>query len=179
MNQGTKMPLISNVPQITFTPAGLVLPTESAILTGVQADMNAAFGGGLNPSLETPQGQLASTQTAVIGDKNAEVAYIVNQVDPQYADGRFQDAIARIYYLTRKPATPTAVTATLIGLSGTVVPAGTLAQDTSGNTYTLSGTTTIPIGGSIDAEFQNEINGPIPCAAGTLTKVYQASRGQG
>lgn len=171
------MPLISSVPQITFTPAGLVLPTEAAILTGVQADMNAAFGGGLNLALETPQGQLASSQTAVIGDKNGEVAYIVNQVDPQYADGRFQDAIGRIYYLTRKPATSTAVTATLIGLNGTVVPAGTLAQDTSGNTYALSGTVTIPIGGSIDADFQNVATGPIACPSGTLTRVYQAIPG--
>lgn len=139
--------------------------------------MNAAFGGGLNPALETPQGQLASSQTAVIGDKNNEVVTIVNQVDPQYSDGRFQDAIGRIYFLTRKPATPTAVTATLNGLAGTVVPAGTLAQDTSGNTYACSGDVTIDVTGSVTAEFQNIETGPIPCAAGTLTQVYQAVPG--
>lgn len=167
----------SAVPKIQFTPAGLVIPAETDILAGVQADINAAFGGGLNPGLETPQGQLASSQTAVIGDKNNEVVTIVNQVDPQYSDGRFQDAIGRIYFLTRKPATPTAVTATLNGLAGTVVPAGTLAQDTSGNTYALSGDATIGAGGVVDAEFQNIENGPIPCAAGTLTQVYQAIPG--
>lgn len=171
------MPLPSSVPKIEFTPAGLVVPTETAILAGVQADMNAAFGGGLNQALETPQGQLASSQTAVIGDKNNEVVLIVNQIDPQYADGRFQDAIGRIYFLTRKPATPTAVTATLTGIPGTVVPAGTLAQDTSGNTYACSGNATIGVGGTVDAEFQNIETGPIPCAAGTLTQVYQAVAG--
>lgn len=165
------------MPKIQFTPAGLVIPAETDILAGVQADMNAAFGGGLNPGLETPQGQLASSQAAVIGDKNNEVALIVNQVDPQYSADRFQDAIGRIYFLTRKPATPTAVTATLNGLAGTVVPAGTLAQDTSGNTYALSGDATIGAGGVVDAEFQNIENGPIPCAAGTLTQVYQAIPG--
>lgn len=167
----------SSVPKIQFTPAGVVIPAETDILAGVQADINAAFGGGLNPALETPQGQLASSQTAVIGDKNNEVVTIVNQVDPQYSDGRFQDAIGRIYFLTRKPATPTAVTATLNGLAGTVVPAGTLAQDTNGNTYALSGDATIGAGGVVDAEFQNIENGPIPCAAGTLTQVYQAIPG--
>lgn len=169
--------MTSAVPQIEFTTAGLIVPTEAAILAGVQADYDAAFGGGLNPALETPQGQLATSTTAVIGDKNNEVAVIVNQVDPQYADGRFQDAIARIYFLTRKPATSTAVTATLIGLGGTVVPAGTFAQDTSGNTYALTGDATIPVGGSVDAEFQNVATGPIPCAVDTLTKVYQAVPG--
>lgn len=139
--------------------------------------MNAAFGGGLNPALETPQGQLASSQAAIIGDKNNEFALFVNQVDPQYAADRFQDAIGRIYFLTRKPATPTAVTATLGGVPGTVIPAGTFAQDTDGNTYALSGAATIGPGGTVDADFQNIQTGPIPCAAGTLTSVYQAIPG--
>lgn len=167
----------SSVPKIQFTPAGLVIPAETDILAGVQADMNAAFGGGLNPGLDTPQGQLASSQAAVIGDKNNEVALIVNQVDPQYSADRFQDAIGRIYFLTRKPATPTAVTVTLGGIAGTVIPAGTFAQDTDGNTYALSGDATIGIAGTVDADFQNIQTGPIPCAAGTLTSVYQAIPG--
>lgn len=167
----------SAVPKIKFTAAGLVIPAETDVLAGVQADMNAAFGGGLNPTLETPQGQLASSQAAVIADKNNEIATVVNQVDPQYAADRFQDAIGRIYFLTRKPATPTAVTATLNGLAGTVIPAGTLAQDTSGNTYAASGAATIGPAGTVEAEFQNIENGPIPCAAGTLTQVYQAVPG--
>ena len=122
--------------------------------------MNAAFGGGLNPALETPQGQLASSQTAVIADKNSEIALIVNQVDPLYASDRFQDAIGRIYFLDRKPATATAVTATLGGLSGTVVPAGTFAQDTSGNTYVLLGDVTIGAGGTVSSSWQNIATGP-------------------
>ncbi len=167
----------SSVPQISFTPAGLVLPTETAILTGVQADINTAFGGGVNPALETPQGQLASSEAAIIADKNAEVAFIVNQIDPQYSDGRFQDAIARIYYLTRKPATSTSVTATLGGVPSTVISAGTLAQDTGGNTYSLTANATIGVGGTVDAEFQNITTGPIPCPTASLIKVYQSISG--
>jgi uncharacterized phage protein gp47/JayE len=168
---------LSSVPKIQFTPAGLVIPAETAVLAGVQDDINAAFGGGLNPALETPQGQLASSQAAIIGDKNNEFALFVNQVDPQYSADRFQDAIARIYFLTRKPATPTSVQATLTGLVGTVIPGGTLAQDTSGNTYACAGAVTIDATGSVTAEFQNVATGPIPCAAGTLTQVYQAVPG--
>lgn len=171
------MALPSSVPKIQFTPAGLVIPTEADILSGVQTDMNAAFGGGLNPALETPQGQLASSQTAVIADKNAEFLNIVNQVDPQYSSGRFQDGIARIYFLNRNPATSTTVVATLTGVPGTVVPATTLAQDTDGNTYVSTGAATIGAAGTVDAEFQNIVTGPIPCAAGTLTQVYQAIPG--
>jgi len=171
------MPLTSSVPSITFTPAGVVLPTEPDILSGVQTDIDAAFGGGLNPALETPQGQIASSETAIIGDKNNQIALIVNQVDPQYSDGRFQDGIGRIYYLNRKPATSTSVTATLGGVAGAVIPAGTLAQDTGGNTYALTANATIGIGGTVNAEFQNIKTGPIPCPPSSLVTVYQAVSG--
>jgi hypothetical protein len=167
----------TSVPPIQFTDAGVIIPTEAAILAGVQTDMNSAFGGGLNPALNTPQGQLASSTTAVIADKDNNIAYLVNQFDPQYASGRFQDALARIYFLTRKPATSTVVTCTLGGLSGTVIPAGTFAQDTSGNTYTLLGTATIGSGGTVSSTWQNVTTGPIACPAGTLSKVYQAVSG--
>ena len=58
--------MTTNVPAIQFTTAGIVVPEESAILTGVQEDINAAFGGNLNfTNLNTPQGQLASSWAAV------------------------------------------------------------------------------------------------------------------
>jgi hypothetical protein len=167
----------TSVPQIQFTDAGLVIPSSAAILAGTQTDMDAAFGGGLNPALETPQGQLASSQAAIIADKDAEIASVVNQFDPQYASGRFQDALARIYFLTRKPATSTVVTCTLGGVPTSPVPAGTLAQDTNGNTYVLLGTVVIGSGGTVSGTFANFATGPIPCPAGTLIRVYQAVTG--
>lgn len=171
------MALTSNVPKITFTQTGVVIPAESDVLAGVQSDINAAFGGGLNPALETPQGQLASSQSAAIGYKNGEFAYFVNQVDPQYSSGKFQDGIGRIYFLNRKPATSTSVMCTLTGSIGAVIPAGSFAQDTNGNTYAATGDITIGLAGTANGEFQNVKTGPIPCASGTLTKVYQAVAG--
>lgn len=168
---------MSSVPAIQFTDAGVVLPTEAAILEGVQTDIDSAFGGGVNPQLSSPQGQIASSDTAIIAEKNSEIAFLVNQFDPQYASGRYQDALARIYFLTRKPATATVVTATLGGLPGTVVPAGTFAQDTAGNTYTLLSNATIGSGGTVTSTWQNNATGPIPCPSGTLTVVYQAVSG--
>jgi hypothetical protein len=168
--------LTTSVPQIQFTPQGPIIPDDTDILAGVQIDMNYAFGGGLNPALNTPQGQLASSTAAIIADKDAEIALIVNQMDPQYATGRFQDGIGRIYFIDRIGATTTAVACSLTGPGG-IVPPGSLAQDTSGNTYSLLGTVTIPAGGTVIGSFQNVITGPIPCPAGTLTQVYQAVPG--
>ena len=167
----------TSVPPIVWTPEGVVLPTDAAILAGRQEDIDNAFGGGVNPALETPQGQIASSDSAIISDKNSAIAYIANQVDPLYAEGRFQDAIGRIYFMTRQAAVSTVVIATIGGLPGTYIAAGALALDTSQNVYQLLGAVTIGSGGTIPAEFANVATGPIPCAAGALSQIYRAVPG--
>jgi len=168
------MPITTNVPSLSFGAAGVVAPPESKILSGVLTDMNAAFGGFLNTqNLETPQGQLASSLTAIIGDKNATLMRYVSQVDPLYAQGRMQDAIGRIYFLDRKPAEPTVVTVTCIGLIGVNIPLGALVSDSAGNIYACTEAGVIPPTGSIDLQFANQQTGPIACPAGTITSLYQ------
>ena len=167
----------TNVPEPIFTPTGLVLPTEAAILTGVQEDYNAAFGGNLNPALNTPQGQLCTTTAAIIANANTVFATFVNQVDPDTATGFMQDAIARIYFLNRNPAVPTTVNLQCVGAFGTPIPVGALAQDTSGNIYSCTQAGSIPVGGSVTLSFANVVPGPTACPANTVTIIYQAING--
>lgn len=169
--------MATSVPAIKFTPTGLVLPQESAILSGVQKDIDQAFGGGVNPALETPQGQLAQSTTAIIGDTNDTFAEFVNQIDPDFAAGKMQDAIARIYFLNRKPSAPTAVQCVCTGSEGTVIPVGAKAKDTSGNIYICTQQGRIPSGGSITLGFANLEHGPIACPAGTLNSIYKTIPG--
>lgn len=168
---------MSSIPPIQFTPEGVILPTDAQILSGAQSDIDTAFGGGVNPALETPQGQLATSEAALVAEKNSEIAYIVNQVDPNFAAGRFQDAIGRIYFLKRMPATSTVVTCTLGGVPGTVIPAGALALDTAQNTYQLLDAVSIGSGGTVAGQFANLQTGPVPCPSGSLTQIYQAISG--
>lgn len=169
--------MTTNVPALQFTAAGLVVPQESDILTGVQTDYNEAFGGNLNPSLETPQGQLASSTAAIIAACNAALAELVNQVNPDTNDGIYQDAIARIYFLERSPGVPTNVACVCTGAFGTVIPVGAEAQDTSGNRYVCTDGGTIPVSGNITLNFANVLDGPTPCPANTLTTIYRAIPG--
>lgn len=163
----------TSVPSIEFTPTGLVIPSEPAILAGVQADMNAAFGGNLNPTLTTSQGQVASSTSAIIADSNSAFAEFVDQVDPDNATGFMQDAIARIYFLNRQPGTSTVVQLVCTGQQGVTIPVGAQAEDTSGNIYACTQAGTIPSGGSVTLPFANIILGPVPCPANTVTIIYQ------
>lgn len=136
--------MVSNVPKITFGPTGLIVPTEQAILAGVQADINAAFGGNVNAGLSTPQGQIAVSEAAVIAAANAQFLALVNGIDPAYAAGRMQDGIGRIYMMSRIQAIATSVTATCTGIAGTLIPIGALAIDKSGAIYAATQLGTIP-----------------------------------
>lgn len=167
----------TNVPSIVFSSTGITLPDESAILAGELADMNTAFGGGMSTSLSSPQGQLAQSMAAIIGDKNAQIALIVNQVNPDTAEDRFQDAIGRIYFLSRIAASGTLVTGTCMGLVGTVIPAGSVAQDTAGFQYASIADATIPAGGTVNVDFQCLTTGPIGCPIGSLSTIYRAVTG--
>lgn len=169
--------MTTNVPAPTFGAAGFLAPAESDILAGVQADQQAAFGGNLNPSLTTPQGQLAQSMAAIIGDKNNQFLALANGVDPAFAAGRMQDAIGRIYYIERIAAASTVVTATCTGLAGVVIPAGAQAQDQAGNRYLCTQAGTIPAGGSIALTFACATTGAIACPIGYLNTIYQAVPG--
>ncbi len=171
------MPNSSAVPDVTFDLTGLVLPTDADILAGVQSDMNAAFGGRLNPALSTPQGQLATSIAAIVSDKNALFAEYVNQIDPDTADGRMQDAIARIYFIDRLPATSTVVAVTCIGLVNTVIPVGSLVAANDGTIYSCIGAGVIPLSGTITLNFAAQTTGPIICAAGAITTIYRTIPG--
>jgi len=170
--------MTTNVPAPSFGVTGFVAPSEADVLAGVEADMNAAFGGNLNfDNQETPQGQLATSTTAIIGNANDTFVAITNQVDPAFAAGRMQDAIGRIYFITRNPSEPTVVQATCTGLPGVVIPEGAIAQATDENLYVCTQAGTIPAGGTIALSFSCSVNGPVPCPEGSLNVIYQAIPG--
>lgn len=169
------MPYQTQVPAITFSSSGVQVPTQAQILAGVQADMNAAFGGNLNQGLTTPQGQLATSETAVLAAAYAAFLYVVNSVDPAYASGRFQDAIGRIYFMTRLPPQPTVLQVSCAGLTGLSIPAGALVTDVAGNVYACTTAGAIPAGGAITLPFACTVTGAV--AVPSSVTIYQAIQG--
>lgn len=174
---------MTNVPSPTFGPNGFIIPATTAVLDGVCQDIDQAFGGNLNldPSdtatLSTPQGQLATSETAVIDEVNVTFLFLTQQLDPAFSSGRYQDALARIYNLQRNPSQPTVVQALCTGDAGVVIPVNAIAIAADGNQYLCTEQGTIPVGGSITLPFACAVPGPIPCPAGTLNQIYQVIPG--
>lgn len=176
--------MATNVPAPTFGPNGVQIPTDQQILAGVQADMQAAFGGALNFTTTTgsntnptPQGQWAASLTAIISEVYADFLFVTQMFDPAYAFGRYQDALAEIYDLQRDPAEATVVQALCTGLAGVVIPVGAQAVASDGNLYSCTELGVIPVGGSITLAFACNLEGPVACPAGSLSQIYQAIPG--
>ena len=175
----------TNVPPPAFGPTGFTPPPTASVLEGVQEDIQEAFGGTLNFTTAsgsvtnpTPQGQLASSWAAILINTYNLFCLITQSFDPAYAAGRAQDAIGRIYFITRIPFAPTVLQVLCTGEVNTPIPDGVNGAtviDSSGNIYTCTGTGVIPIGGSITLPFSANIPGPTP-VPGTVS-IYRTIPG--
>ena len=174
----------TNVPQVSFGANGFSAPSTTQVLTGVIADIQAAFGNTLNlsitdtDSLATPQGQWATSWSAQITNTNNAFLLQSQMTDPSYAFGIWQDAIGEIYFIQRKPSQPTALQIACNGAQGVVIPISPVAAtiiDPAGNIYQCVQAGTIPAGGSITLAFACTVPGPITVPA-TVTP-YQTIPG--
>lgn len=126
----------------------------------------------LNVDPETPQGQIIDSQTAAIHQKDVELAFLAQQFNPQTASGRWQDALAKIYFINRKPAINSTCVCTLTGINGTTVTAGALIRSTYDQTlWSLNEDTTIGSNGTTTATFTCQSEGAIQAGVATLTQI--------
>jgi uncharacterized phage protein gp47/JayE len=139
----------------------------------VFSDENAT----INTEAESPAGQIIDSQAVLVTAKDSELVELMNQFDPRKADGIFQEALAAIYFLTRKTAQPTVVECVCTGLQGTTIPAGSMIQNDDGYKLTSVGAVTIPPSGSINVEFQTVDVGAIPIPANSCNKIITVIAG--
>lgn len=166
----------TNVPLPVFTPTGLVTASEQAILNGVLQDYVAAFaasGKTLNTELTTPQGQLASSQSFMVAAFQAALAQLIANVDPMTSSGAFQDALGRIYFLTRQQATFATVNATVSGVVGATLPLGSQVKSSDGTIWASTAAVVFGAGGTASVTFQATTSGSVPAAGINDLSIYQ------
>lgn len=161
------------VPSIQFTAVGFVAPSGPAVLAGVQGDVAAAFGTAINFQAQTSQGQLASSNAAIVANVYQVFVTFSQLIDPAYSFGRWQDAIGRLYFINRNPAEPTTLQVECFGGTNKQIPAGASIQDESNNIYTCIQPGTIPASGSIILAFACTVPGPVAVPEADGVTIYQ------
>lgn len=166
-----------------FDPqTGLSADSVSTVREAVRQDWKDAFrrdgAPELNTEPETPAGQLIDSQTAAIVDKDEEVLFVANQFNPLTASGIWQDALGKIYFLTRKTAQLSEAVCQCTGLSGTVIALGArIKSSVDGSEWACMEAVTIPAGGAVQARFQAQTPGPLVAQANTLTEIVTVTPG--
>lgn len=167
---------------IQFDPSsGLRADDAATIRESIRQSWKAAFAGEglpeLNTDASTPAGQLIDSQAALVHAGETNLLYLANQFNPLTAEGKWQDALGKIYFLTRKVAESTVVECTCTGLYGTTIPAGAVVQNTDGYQLALLDEVMIPSSGLVKAEFAVTETGAVEIGAGTVTKIITTVAG--
>ena len=162
---------------LAFDPqTGFSADDVAAVRAAVAQAWKQAFKSGgkaeLNTEPETPAGQIIDSQTASIVQKDSEILYLANMLNPLKATGIFQDALAEIYFLQRKPAIPSTAVIKCTGLPGTVIPVSAQIMSTADDTI-WQNTEAVTIGpdGTCECVFECQSTGLISAAAGTLSRI--------
>ena len=159
---------------------GLSADSTATIRQGIVDDWENTFSdenATLNTESESPAGQIIDSEAVLVTAKDSALLELMNQFNPMTASGIFQDAIAAIYFLTRKVAQPTVVECQVMGLQGTTIPAGSVIENTDGFRLRSVGAVTIPEGGTASVEFETVDTGAISIGANTCTKIITVIAG--
>ena len=155
----------------TFTDNnGIVIADTADIKETIQGEYQTALGADLSLEDATPQGRLIDIETDARAAVIENNVLISNSINFNLASGIILDAWGANFGLTRGAAISSSVLATITGVAGTVISAGSQAATQNGDIFYLENTVTIPVGGSITATFLSLEKGPIPCPVNSLTK---------
>lgn len=159
------------------TKNGVIVPDTSEIKEQVESEFQGALGPDLSLDESTPQGRLIEAETIARKAVLENNAYMANQLNPNTSTGIFLDATCALVGVTRKSAIHTEVLATVTGVAGTVIPAGSKAQTLAGDIFESVNAYTIPAGGTGTVYFQAVNAGAVACATNTLTQIITAVLG--
>ena len=166
-----------------FNPTTGLYPDDvSTVRETVRSDWVSAFQREGEPELDTdpstPAGQLVDSQTAHIVEKDDEVLFLANQFNPLTSEGVFQDALAKIYFISRKRQQSSVAICTVTGLEGTIIPIGAqIKSSTDQSVWACAAQVTIPAAGSTSATFVALNPGPLVAGAETLTEIVTITPG--
>ena len=88
---------------------GIIVPDTSDILSEVRKEWQDVFGSDLSLEEGTPQGRIIELLTKERKNSLGSLAYIANQINPDFASGTFLDAIGLLFGILRKGKTKTLV----------------------------------------------------------------------
>lgn len=151
---------------------GTVVPDTSTLLTQVEDEFRNALGADIVTTPNTPQGALIAAEVIARAGVLGNNAQLANQINPNLAGGVFLDAIWALTGGQRIAASRSVVPAvSLLGLPGTVIPAGSQAAIADGTLFESVSGVVLDGAGTGAVDFQAVEPGPVAVNPGALTQI--------
>lgn len=165
------------IPNIEITEQGIEAPTTQQVQAGLWIMMQQAFGPGLTEDLRTPQGQLVTSLTAAITDRDNAFVELANNFDPRYSFGVYQDALAELYFISRRGETASVVRLEFTGTESIEIPSGTVCIDADGVEWVTELTVTVGVNGRVMVDAVCRQLGRILAAPNTVSEIVSPPPG--
>lgn len=153
-----------------LTTTGVIVPDTADLQAEVGSEYRTAFNDANMPvDPDTPQGALITAETEARAAVLANNAAVANQINPNVAGGIFLEALCRLTGLVPPVATPTVITGVnATGISGALIPQGSLCAPTSAPDAPLFATTSPVsiVGGVALVNLQAVVPGPTAAPSG-------------
>jgi len=149
-----------------LTREGFIPETYEDIKTRISTRLES-FSPGIDLSIEAPDGQLLEIFSFELGQAWSELNLVYNSYNPDVAVGAGLRNIGLITGLPYGAATRSQAIVDLIGVAGTLVPAGSIVADDDGNQFSTSFNVIIPA--SVQAIAT--VSGPINVDENALTTI--------
>lgn len=155
-----------------LTEQGFVAMRLADVLSETQADFKNAFGINIDLSVDGPFGQLIG----ILAERQTLLWELCDQLwQSRYPTGSIGVGLDQLYKLIniqRLPAKATTVQETIVGVAGTILPAGSeMETSDTGIVFETEADFEIPVGGTGTVEFVAQETGPKLCLTGTLTVI--------
>jgi hypothetical protein len=156
---------------------GIIPITAEEALAEATAIYRNALGNAVNTDPSSPTGQEIQEIANAIIAYDANMIKVMYTLNPNVATGFALDSIIANIGSERIPATFSTASCVLNGLSGTIIPAGSLIESTNGDQFQTDVAVTIGISGTITVAVSAVIAGDILVTANTLTTIVTTING--
>lgn len=157
---------------MALTSTGYDPNVSQDIINAINQIFINVFGADVNLNTASVNGQFIN-QLGQLAQQNQNFMTLLTSslYNPDLATGLWLDALCSFNGILRNAGTYSTVTCTCYGSAGTVIPAGTLIQNTNGDVFSNTASVTIGSGGTITAFFQAVRDGIIPVTANTVNNI--------
>lgn len=154
-----------------LTENGTIVPDTAAIKAEVETEFMEVFGLTEVPDASSNEGRMIDAEITSRVSVARNNALLANQQNPNRAVGPFLDAHLVLFGGERDAAEQSTVECLLVGVPGTLVPAGSFAQDDVRNTWVSTTDATLDGTGQATVTFRALESGPITADPNTITKI--------